>query len=140
MGTDDVEETRSDNVAMDEPTNEVVEGNISSLNALAGQGNPCSLVFWVKLLLIVFTFSLTAAAPIISSNLVSCLKFPIQPTSKFRVYIGNGDFLLCQHACLQVELLMQGTVFKVDLYVLPIEGSEYDGFNNWVGSHMIILR
>ena len=43
MGTDDVEETRSDNVAVDEPANELVEGNISSLNALAGQGNPCSL-------------------------------------------------------------------------------------------------
>ena len=51
------------------------------------------------------------------------LDLPIQPTSKFRVYIGNGDFLVCQHSYPHIELLMQGILFTLDLYVLLIEGS-----------------
>ena len=49
---------------------------------------------------------------------------PIQPTSSFRVYIGNRDFLVCKYFCPQVALTLQGTVFTLDLFVLPIEGPD----------------
>lgn len=43
-------------------------------------------------------------------------------TRTFRVYIGNDDSLICQFYCLNVALLIQGYVFPMDLYVLPING------------------
>ncbi|KAH9678316.1 hypothetical protein KPL71_025660 [Citrus sinensis] len=49
---------------------------------------------------------------------------PIQPTAPFRVYIGNGDFLLCKYFCPQVALTLQGTVFTLDIFVLPIKGPD----------------
>ena len=49
------------------------------------------------------------------------LGLPIQPTTHFRAYIGNCDFLVCQLYCPQVNLTMQGYAFTLDLFVLPIE-------------------
>lgn len=43
-------------------------------------------------------------------------------TRRFRVYMGNGQHLVCHKKCLAVELEMQGNSFSVDLYVLPIWG------------------
>ena len=111
MGTNDAKERGSDNAAMDE----LVEGDISSLNALAGLGNPRSLRLLGELASHRAHVLIDSGSThnFIKPCLVERLNLPIQPTSKFRVCIGNDDFLLCQHACLQVELLMQGTVFKV---------------------------
>ncbi|XP_062094224.1 uncharacterized protein LOC133800283 [Humulus lupulus] len=36
--------------------------------------------------------------------------------------MGNGNFLLCTKICKEVELVLQGHKFMVDLYVLPICG------------------
>ena len=36
--------------------------------------------------------------------------------------MGNGQFLFCDNKCMRVELVLQGTCFAVDLYVLPIWG------------------
>ena len=41
---------------------------------------------------------------------------------KFRVYMGSGQFLLCDSICMNIPLLLQGHEFIVDLYVLPICG------------------
>ncbi|XP_043714700.1 uncharacterized protein LOC122663059 [Telopea speciosissima] len=48
---------------------------------------------------------------------------PICPTKAFKVYIGNGDFLMCNQQCKGVSLRVQGSVFLVDLFVLPIKGA-----------------
>lgn len=45
----------------------------------------------------------------------------VQDTNTFRVYIGNGNSLVCHYFCSQVALSIQGHVFPIDLYVLPIE-------------------
>lgn len=60
----------------------------------------------------------------IKPALAEQLGLPIQPTTHFRVYIGNGDFLVCQLYCPQVNLTMQGYAFTLDLFVLPIEGPD----------------
>ena len=48
----------------------------------------------------------------------------LQPVTapRFRVYMGNGQFLLCDKICMDVPLMLQGHEFLVDLYVLPICG------------------
>lgn len=41
----------------------------------------------------------------------------------FRVYIGSGEFLICNEVCRGVEILCQGTQIKADLFVLLMEGA-----------------
>lgn len=45
----------------------------------------------------------------------------MQPTNTFRVYIGNGNYLVCKYEYVQVELKLQQYQFTIDMYVLPIE-------------------
>lgn len=58
----------------------------------------------------------------IQEALADKLRLQQQDTKRFKVYMGNGNYLLCSKVCKQVELLMQGHRFMVDLYVLPITG------------------
>lgn len=55
---------------------------------------------------------------------VERLGLKIQSIPAFRVYIGNGNFLICRFQCLQVPLVIQGHTFKLDFYILPIEGPD----------------
>ena len=77
-----------------------MKGDISSMNALARQGNPRSL----RLLGEIVSHRVHVLVDsgnthkFIKPCLVEHLDLPIQPTSKFRVYIGNEDFLVCQHS------------------------------------------
>ncbi|XP_043724096.1 uncharacterized protein LOC122671070 [Telopea speciosissima] len=48
----------------------------------------------------------------------------IYPCKKFRVYVGNGEFLLCTQRCKSVPLLLQGHFFTLDLFILPLEGAD----------------
>ncbi|KAH9775893.1 hypothetical protein KPL71_006536 [Citrus sinensis] len=111
MGTDD---------------NELPSWDISSLNALAGQINPRSLRLVGKVGSHSFQVLIDSGSThnFIKPAVAKRLGLPIQPTANFCVYIGNGDFLVCKYVCPQVALTMQGTVFTLDLFVLPIEGPD----------------
>ncbi|XP_062114581.1 uncharacterized protein LOC133825687 [Humulus lupulus] len=58
----------------------------------------------------------------IQESLAAQLKLPCEDTRRFKVYMGNGNFLLCTKICKEVELVLQGHKFMVDLYVFPICG------------------
>ncbi|XP_062119217.1 uncharacterized protein LOC133832962 [Humulus lupulus] len=60
----------------------------------------------------------------IQESLVYQLQLSFEETKRFKVYMGNGNFLLCSKICKDVELVLQGHKFVVDLYVLPISGLE----------------
>ncbi|XP_024031413.1 uncharacterized protein LOC112094537 [Morus notabilis] len=126
LGTDDGEIEGPEDLPPEEECEEVVTGDISSLNALAGQGNPRSLRLRGEIGPHYFQVLIDSGSThnFIKPALAERLGLPIQPTPTFRVYIGNGDFLLCQFTCHQVSLSMQGTVFLVDLHVLQIEGPD----------------
>ncbi|KAH9703698.1 hypothetical protein KPL70_011188 [Citrus sinensis] len=126
MGTDDDENEDTMKLAMAEPFKEMVTTDISSLNALAGQVNPHSLRLIGKVGNHCFQVLINSGSThnFIKHVLAERLGLPIQPTTHFRVYIGNGDFLVCQLYCPQVALTMQDYAFTLDLFVLPIEGSD----------------
>ena len=42
----------------------------------------------------------------------------------FRVFIGNGDFLLGTQHCPAIPIVLQGHTFTIDLFVIPIEGPD----------------
>ena len=52
------------------------------------------------------------------------LALPLQKVRPFRVYVGNGEFLLCSWASRQTRIVVQNHVFLVDLHILPVHGPE----------------
>ncbi|XP_062088840.1 uncharacterized protein LOC133795407 [Humulus lupulus] len=55
-------------------------------------------------------------------SLAATLNFSWEETKRFKVYMGNGNFLMCSRICHGVELILQGHQFVVDLFILPICG------------------
>ncbi|XP_015387832.1 uncharacterized protein LOC107177859 [Citrus sinensis] len=124
MGTDDEELDPQDNEEPSELVDDGITGDISSLNALAGQANPRSLRLIGEIDSHTFQVLIDSGSThnFIKPALAERLGLAIQPTTNFRVYIGNGDFLVCKQVCPQANLTMQGSAFIVDLFILPIEG------------------
>ncbi|XP_024024277.1 uncharacterized protein LOC112092413 [Morus notabilis] len=58
----------------------------------------------------------------IQEALVEKLGLSCEGSKKFKVYMGNGQYLVCDRLCKGVALDLQGNSFVVDLYVLPIWG------------------
>ncbi|XP_042012417.1 uncharacterized protein LOC121760890 [Salvia splendens] len=52
------------------------------------------------------------------------LALPLQQIRPFRVYVGNGESLLCSFASIQTRLVIQKHVFLVDLHILPVHGPD----------------
>ncbi|KAH9745584.1 hypothetical protein KPL70_004126 [Citrus sinensis] len=126
MGTDDNEPASFEQELPPESVEEVITGDISSLNALAGQINPRSLRLIGEVGYHSFQVLIDSGSThnFVKPTVAERMGLPIQPTSPFRVYIGNGNFLVCKYFCPQVALTLQGTVFTLDLFVLPIEGPD----------------
>ncbi|KAL9459285.1 hypothetical protein AB3S75_002637 [Citrus x aurantiifolia] len=126
MGTDDEERDPGEEGNIIEHTEEVVTADISSLNALAGQSNPRSLRVLGEIQGHQFHVLIDSDSThnFIKPQLAEQLGLSIQSTSTFRVYIGNGDFLVCRFHCPEVPIVIQGHEFRLDFFVLPIEGPE----------------
>ena len=105
---------------------EVVTRDISSLNTLAGQGNPRSLRLQGNISNQSFQVLIDSGSThnFIKPAIMEKLGLSVKPTTPFRVYIGNGDHLLCSYYCPHVTIVLQGNSFFLDLYLLPIEGPE----------------
>ena len=58
----------------------------------------------------------------IQEGLVDKLGLLSDPAPKFHVYMGNGQFLLCDRMCMNLSLVIQGHKFMVHLHVLPMCG------------------
>ncbi|XP_061351156.1 uncharacterized protein LOC133296223 [Gastrolobium bilobum] len=56
----------------------------------------------------------------INKALAEELHLPMLKGTKMRVFMGNGDFLLCDKKCSQVSLFIQGHYFSTDLHVVEL--------------------
>ncbi|KAK9189837.1 hypothetical protein WN943_018436 [Citrus x changshan-huyou] len=101
----------------------IITGDISSLNALVGQSTPRSLRLLdeINQQLVQVLIDSGSTHNFIKHAVAEVLGLVVQDTTTFRVHIGIGDSLVCRYVCSQVALSMQGHVFSIDLYVLPIE-------------------
>lgn len=61
---------------------------------------------------------------LIQPELAERLCLNVVPINAFKVYIGNGDYLVYSHKCPHVPVIMQGMEFPIDVYVLPIQGPD----------------
>ncbi|KAH7672098.1 Retrotransposon gag domain-containing protein [Dioscorea alata] len=111
----DVEDDPDTHTSADSPPTpevEVVTGDISSMNSLAGQDNPRSL----RMLGMISSHSFhvlidgRSTHNFMKPSLAEKLGLHVKPTRPFRVYIGNGDHLICSVHCPQIPLCLQGTL------------------------------
>ena len=108
MGTDDNESASCEQELPPDYVEEVITRDISSLNALAGQINPHSLCLISEVGSHSFQVLIDSGSTnnFIKPIVAECLVLPIQPTTYFRVYISNWDFLVCKYFCTQVALTL----------------------------------
>lgn len=62
------------------------------------------------------------------------LRLPLTAVRPFRVYVGNGESLLCSHMRKATSLVMQNTPFSVDLHVLHVHGPDVILGMEWLES------
>ncbi|CAA0814232.1 Unknown protein [Striga hermonthica] len=103
-----------------------IQGDLSSLNAFSGPDTPRSLRLWgkaqgKKLHVLIDSGS---THNFIRPEVAQKLNLEVKNNIPFRVYVGNGEALVCRHKCVGLELDLQGTKFLTELYVLPIRGPE----------------
>ncbi|KAL1531088.1 hypothetical protein AAHA92_33807 [Salvia divinorum] len=62
------------------------------------------------------------------------LRLPLTPVKPFRVYVGNGDSLICSFMSKNTPLSLQGTHFSIDLHILPVHGPDVILGMEWLES------
>lgn len=70
----------------------------------------------------------------LQTSLATELGFVIHPSPHVTVTVGNGENLKCEGVCRNVPITMQGHRFLVDLYLLPIFGTEVVLGVQWLAS------
>nr|GMD19110.1 dof zinc finger protein DOF4.5-like [Ipomoea batatas] len=125
-GDDDIEDPLLQEDTIVHGQDDIISGDISSLNSLAGPGNPRSLkllgeVNGQKLQILIDSGS---THNFVQPKIAEQLQLHALKVTPFRVYVGNGDSLACSHSCKQVPLTLHGTEFLIDFFVLPIRGPD----------------
>lgn len=54
--------------------------------------------------------------------ITECLHLSLSAIIPFRIYVGNGESIVCSHMSNDTPLIVQETSFMVDLYILHIHG------------------
>lgn len=60
----------------------------------------------------------------IQTRMAAHLGLPIQPSPCLNVTVGNGENLKCDGFCKNIQIKMNGHTFTIDLYLLPIFGTD----------------
>ncbi|XP_061338025.1 uncharacterized protein LOC133284906 [Gastrolobium bilobum] len=96
----------------------------AALHSLKGDKNPRALQFRVD-----FHGKLTpilvdsgSSHNFIQKQLVEEVGLPSVKVPRMRVFLGNGEFLICDRKCMNVPLLIQGYSFAVDLWIIELSG------------------
>ena len=132
MGEDEEEEEsqgmNSEEIKLGEQVNHSIDSSIPevSLHALAGQYNPRTIRVrgridnhYVNVLV-----DSGSTHNFIQERIAKQLGLPIILSKHFKVYVGNGDFLICDSKCVNVQLCVQGHKFVMDLFILPVQGAD----------------
>ena len=50
-------------------------------------------------------------------------KLSVEPTTQFRVMVGNGNYMTAEGLVKQLKVQAQGNVFHLPVFLLPISGA-----------------
>lgn len=96
-----------------------------SLQALSGTFNPRTLCLQgsVKGRNLTILIDSGLIHNFIQDSMAYKLGVGLQSLQEFRVFIGSGEYLVCQEVCRQVPRTIQEVTMTEDLYVLTMEGA-----------------
>ncbi|VFQ73441.1 unnamed protein product, partial [Cuscuta campestris] len=102
----------------------VIEGDVSVLQSLAGTTTPRS----IRLKGVIEGQDVDVLVDggsthnFVHPKTAEKLRSALTDIDPFRVYVGNGDSLICRSRCNQVSMRVQNHMFTVDLFVLAVHG------------------
>ncbi|VFQ71975.1 unnamed protein product, partial [Cuscuta campestris] len=104
----------------------VIEGDVSVLQSLAGTTTPRS----IRLKGVIEGQDVDVLVDggsthnFVHPKTAEKLRLALTDIDPFRVYVGNGDSLICRSRCNQVSMRVQNHMFTVDLFVLAVHGHD----------------
>lgn len=67
------------------------------------------------------------------------LKLPVEPATKFKVMVGNGNYMTAEGLVKKLRVQAQGNVFHLPVFLLPIFGADLILGASWlktIGPHI----
>ncbi|XP_061353237.1 uncharacterized protein LOC133298012 [Gastrolobium bilobum] len=104
---------------MEEPKGNRID---ATLNSLSGSNNPRSIQLQASIGKQEVSVLVDSGSShnFIRRRLAEEIRLPMTKSSKMRVFMGSGEFLLCDRKCSNVSLNIQGHGFITDLWVIEL--------------------
>ncbi|XP_042032226.1 uncharacterized protein LOC121778901 [Salvia splendens] len=130
------EDDENDGVAEDQAVDESVPTDISHIHAMDGgrRSRPMKVVGCIQDHEVCVLIDTGSDRDFLHPKIAESLHLPLSPIRPFKVVVGNGGALLCTHVSKQTKLEVQGSVFLVDLHILPIHGPDVILGMDWLES------
>ncbi|XP_061337226.1 uncharacterized protein LOC133284249 [Gastrolobium bilobum] len=96
----------------------------AALHSLKGDKNPRAIQFRVQLhnRMVSILVDSGSSHNFLQKQLVEDMGLSTLKVPRMRVFLGNGEFMVCDRKCLAVPLEIQGYAFTVDLWVIELTG------------------
>ncbi|XP_047965656.1 uncharacterized protein LOC125210120 [Salvia hispanica] len=133
MDEDSEDDVGEDGIAQD---TQIVTADISHIYAMNGRQkeDAIELVGMLGAAEIRILVDTGSSHDFLHPNVAERLALPLQKVWPFRVYVGNGESLLCSWASRQTRIVIQNHVFLVDLHILPVHGPDVILGRSWLKS------
>ncbi|XP_061373231.1 uncharacterized protein LOC133315594 [Gastrolobium bilobum] len=122
LGDSEELETEAEEHIVWQPDPILEESHVAALHSLAGERHPRALQFHVEIKgrLVPVLVDSGSSHCFVQKKLVDVSGLATVKVPKMCVFLGNGEFLICERKCIGVLLNIQGYEFSVDLWVLEL--------------------
>ncbi|XP_057786354.1 uncharacterized protein LOC131003815 [Salvia miltiorrhiza] len=136
IGSDDEDEAETTPVEPATSSAEVITADLSHLYHMDGRTRVAAMEFRgflgkADVRILVDTGS---THNFVHPRVAEKVELPLKEIRSFRVYVGNGESLVCSNMASKVELRIQGHALPLDLHVLPIHGPDVILGMAWLSS------
>ncbi|XP_042005941.1 uncharacterized protein LOC121754689 [Salvia splendens] len=135
MGADGESEEESEGEEVPHDT-QLVTADISHIYALEGRQkeDAIELVGTVGSMEVWILVDTGSSHDFLHPRVAERLALPLLKVRPFRVYVGNGESLLCSWVSKPTRIVVQKHVFLVDLHILPVHGPDIILGRAWLKS------
>ncbi|XP_019460067.1 PREDICTED: uncharacterized protein LOC109359827 [Lupinus angustifolius] len=108
------------------PKDEQVLNHHLSLNALKGGLGVGTIRFVAHIgtLPIIVLIDGGSSDNFLQPRIAKFLKLPIEPAPRFRVMVGNGNYMAAEGVIQELKVHAQGNYFQLPVFLLPISGAD----------------
>ena len=118
MGVDEEDPVRTEEEV---PSEEIITADLSHIYAMNGRPRSDSMEFLGRIGREILV-DMGSSHDFLHPRIAEKLHLPLTAVRPFRVYVGNGESLVCSFASVATELWIQQERFSVNLHILPVHG------------------